>query len=130
MLKIYTVQIAVAGKLGLTKDHRYLDITVRSGDRIFAPTWKMVMGVKQSRMSEEEYTHEYSEMMRVSYQDNSQRWDEILNMEEVILSCYCRADLFCHRYLLKDMMVKFGGEYVGDIRVWSFTNFRSISKGD
>ncbi len=37
-------------------------------------------------------------------------------MEEVMLACYCRAELFCHRYLLKDMMVRCGAEYVGEVR--------------
>ena len=116
MVRIYTVQISVAKKLGLIEDPRYLDTTVKSGDEVFAPTWKMVMGVKQSRITEEEYTWQYCEMMRESYQHNRQRWDEVLSMEEVILACYCRADLFCHRYLLKDMLVKCGAEYVREVR--------------
>jgi len=114
-VKIYTIQIATAHHLGLTKDPRYLDTTVKSGDKTFAPTWKMVMGVKESGISEEEYTREYLDRMRASYRNNRQRWDEVLGMEEVILACYCRPDSFCHRYLLKDMLVKCGAEYVGEI---------------
>ena len=98
------------------RDPRYLDVTVKSGDKAFAPTWKMVMGVKQGRMSEEEYTREYYERMRESYRQNRQRWDEVLSMEEAVLACYCRAGSFCHRYLLKDMLVKCGAEYAGEVR--------------
>ena len=47
MVRIYTVQISVAKKLGLIEDPRYLDTTVKSGDEVFAPTWKMGMGVQQ-----------------------------------------------------------------------------------
>ncbi len=74
------------------------------------------MGTKQGRMTEEEYTHEYYRMMRASYRDNRQRWDEVLNLEEIIVACSSRADSFCHCYLLTDMLVRCGAEYVGDIR--------------
>lgn len=116
MLWIYTIQISVAKRLELDRDPRYLDITVKSGDKTFAPTWEMVMGVKRSRMTEEDYTQEYYAMMRESYRNNRQRWDEVLNMEEVILACYCWPDSFCHRYLLKDMLVKCGAEYRGEVQ--------------
>ncbi len=116
MLKIYTIQISVAGKLGITKDPRYLDITVKSGDKAFAPTWKIVMGSKEGRISEEEYTHQYHELMRGSYQKNRKRWDEVLSLDEIILACYCRPDSFCHRYLLKDMLVKCGATYTGEVK--------------
>ena len=116
MLHIYTIQISLAQRLRLTEDPRYLDTTVKSGDKTFAPTWKMVMGYKQRRISNEEYKQGYYDMMRESYRKNRQRWDEILSIEEVILACYCRADSFCHRYLLKDMLVKCGAEYRVEIR--------------
>ena len=45
-------------------------------------------------------------MMRQSYRENSQRWDDVLGMDEVILGCYCRADEFCHRNLLREMLVR------------------------
>lgn len=109
MVQIYTVQISKAKQTGLIDDPRFLDTTVKSGDKVFAPTWKMVMGVKEGKISKEEYTQEYYEMMRKSYRINRQRWDEVLGMEEVILGCYCRAEEFCHRDLLRDMLVKCGG---------------------
>jgi uncharacterized protein YeaO (DUF488 family) len=124
MLQIYTIQIAVAERLGLTQNHSYLDITVKSGERAFAPTWTMVMGVKQGRISEDEYIREYYALMRESYRQNRQRWDEILRMDAVILACYCRADTFCHRYLLKDMLVKCGAEYIGEITSLADTIFK------
>src|SRR3989339_1061156 len=111
MLRIHTVQIVVARQLKLTQDPRYLDVTVKSGDKTFAPTWKMVMGYKQGRITREDYAREYYGMMRKSYRHHRQRWYEVLGMKEVVLACYCQADAFCHRYLLKDMLVKCGGVY-------------------
>ena len=116
MTKIYTVQIAVAHRLGLTTDLRYLDTTVKSGDKTFAPTWEMVMGHKKEQISDEQYTREYYTMMRGSYRRNPPRWDEVLSMDEVILACYCRADRFCHRYLLAEIWVKCGGTYESEIQ--------------
>jgi len=113
---LYTIQIPIAKSLGLDRDSRYLDITVKSGDKAFAPTWKMVMGSKQDRITDEEYASQYTELMRQSYKTNTQRWNEVLNLDEVILACYCKADSFCHRYLLKDILVKCGAEYVGEIK--------------
>lgn len=113
---LYTIQIPVAKKLGLINDSRYLDITVKSGDKAFAPSWKMVMGSKEDIIADGEYTRQYTELMRQSYKTNRQRWNEVLNLDEVILACYCKADSFCHRYLLKDMLVKCGAEYVGEIQ--------------
>ena len=116
MLKIYTIQIAVAKSLELIKDSRYLDITVKSGDKTFAPTWKMVMGTREGKISQEKYTRQYYDLMRQSYRQNRKRWDEILAMDEIILACYCRADSFCHRNLLKDMLMKRGAVYVREIK--------------
>ncbi len=116
MTKIYTVQISVAHSLSLTTDLRYLDTTVKSGDKTFAPTWEMVMGHKKDQISDEQYTREYYTMMRGSYRRNLCRWDEVLLMDEVILGCYCRADEFCHRYLLAEMLVKCGGTYESEIQ--------------
>ena len=47
MLRIYTIQISVARTLNLFEDPRFLDTTVKSGDKTFAPTWKMVMSYKE-----------------------------------------------------------------------------------
>ena len=116
MLRIYTIQVSVTRRLGLTHDPNYLDITVKSGEPAFAPTWKMVMGVRQGKITEEEYTRQYYGLMRQSYRENRGRWEEVLGLEKVVLACYCRPDTFCHRYLLKDMLEKCGAEYAGEIR--------------
>ena len=102
IMLLYTIQIPVAKKLGLINDSRYIDVTVKSGDKAFAPTWKMVMGSKQGKITDDEYAKQYTELMRQSYKQNKQRWDEALNLNEAIIACYCKADSFCHRYLLAE----------------------------
>ena len=108
MLKIYTSQYRYSGE-------NRLDITVKSGNKLFAPTWDIVGKVKKGLMTEEEYTKEYYKLMRNSYKNNRSKWDELLNQNEVVLVCFCRKGSFCHRYILADMLVKLGAEYKGEI---------------
>ena len=58
MLKVYTAQYGYRGK-------DRLDITVKSGDRTFAPTWDMVMDYKSGKITQEEYTEMYYDLMRM-----------------------------------------------------------------
>lgn len=109
MAKIFTASIPQQ------KGKKYLDITVKSGDKTFAPTWKMVMGLKNGEITREQYIEEYTEMMRKSYKENRDRWEEVLGLDEVVLACYCKPDQFCHRVLLAKMMEKCGAEYLGEV---------------
>jgi uncharacterized protein YeaO (DUF488 family) len=108
ILKVYTSRINYKG------DGR-LDITVKSGSKLFAPTWGMVWGIKNKTMTEEEYTKRYINLMRNSYTDHYDEWQELLNKEKVVLCCYCKKGDFCHRYILADILVKLGAEYCGEI---------------
>lgn len=110
MVKIYTAQYRYSG------DDR-LDITVKGKDpigRLFAPSWEMVMGSKEGRISWPEYKEMYKELMRNSYRQHKDVWGEILNREEVTLVCFCQTGADCHRYLLADYFVKLGAEYMGE----------------
>ena len=96
-MKIHTSTVRYAGR-------DRLDVTVKSGDKVFAPTWDMVMGYKKGSISWEEYTRQYTALMRQSYARNTARWLEVLAQDEVTLVCYCRDDEECHRRLLAEML--------------------------
>ena len=96
-MKIHTATVRYAGQ-------GRLDITVKSGDRAFAPTWEMVMGFKNGSISWEEYERQYTALMRRSYAQNTARWLAVLALDEVTLVCYCRDDNECHRRLLATML--------------------------
>lgn len=100
IVQLYTVQLAQR-RLAIKQDIPLLDITVKSGDPVFAPTWEMVLEYKSGRLSEMEYTRLYSEMMRKSWTINRSRWLEVCQMEQVAISCYCTNGIFCHRHLLR-----------------------------
>lgn len=108
MLKIYTSQYRYSGK-------NRLDITVKSGDKTFAPIWDMVSKYKKGLITEEEYTKEYYKLMRNSYKNHKDKWDQLLDQDEVVLVCFCKKGSFCHRYLLAEILVKLGAEYRGEI---------------
>jgi hypothetical protein len=105
IVRIYTCQIAVRQKaVGLV-----LDTTVKSGTglgKILAPTWHIVMGVKQGHITPEEYTERYLELLRQRFRRNKQEFLEILEYDQVTLLCYCRPGDFCHRHLAVDVLVK------------------------
>tara|TARA_Y100000310_G_scaffold316583_1_gene368493 strand:- start:29 stop:466 length:438 start_codon:yes stop_codon:yes gene_type:complete len=103
---IYTAQLSKAKQLNISN---VIDITVKSGHKIFAPTWDMVNGVKNKTLSSDEYTKMYYDMMRLSYKENITEWELILNKDDkipIILGCYCKYNTFCHRLLLKDILLK------------------------
>lgn len=114
-MKIYTISIPNARIMGIDKSPGYLDITIGSGDKVFAPTWNMVHGIKDHTITEELYTHMYKHMMYESIKLYPNRWVEISNMDVVYLACYCRPGSFCHRYLLASILVEnYHAEYLGE----------------
>jgi uncharacterized protein YeaO (DUF488 family) len=110
MLQVYTSQVQ--------KPYNYedeLDITVKTGSKIFCPTWDMVKDYKNGHLTKEAYTKRYYQMMRESYTSNKYQWQYLLDQAKIILCCYCKPNDFCHRYLLADILVKLGAKYKGEI---------------
>lgn len=68
-------------------DERVLDTTVKSGmglGAVFAPTWKLVMGVKRGELSWSAYVEGYTALMRDRYRENQAAFLEALNSEKLI----------------------------------------------
>ncbi len=105
-LHLYTAQI------GKYKGEDAYDVTVKSGDINFAPTWNIVQAWKAGEISWDTYSQRYRELMLQSYKRNQKAWHDILEKGVLTLLCYCRADDHCHRYLLADFLIKLG-EKVG-----------------
>ena len=101
-LHLYTAQI------GKYKGQDAYDVTVKSGDINFAPTWDIVQAWKAGEISWEDYSQRYRELMLSSYKRNQRAWHEILEKGVLTLLCYCRASDHCHRYLLADFLGKLG----------------------
>lgn len=103
-MRLMTIQV---GKWRLAKSHDifFLDTTVKSGYSLFAPTWDMVMGIKNGTMSEEEYSKLYRDKLIQSWMSKREDWMKFLNDDTpTALACYCKPGEFCHRILLKDFL--------------------------
>jgi len=113
---ISTMQMAQWKRLDRTvieeKGYLRLDITKKSGDPVFSPSWNIILAYKDGKITWEEYTQRYQELMRRSYKENRSRWDSILSSvgEENILFllCYCDIKDNCHRHLLAGYLEKVG----------------------
>lgn len=113
---VYTSQIAKA------KNHpNFLDVTVKSGNKAFAPTWKIVIDLKNRDITKKEYITKYVQLMRESFKNNREEWYQLISQTEVVVCCYCKAGEFCHRYILVNILrelckkkgIKF--EYRGEV---------------
>ncbi len=91
------------------------DVTVKTGDRTFSPTWDMVNQYRAGILNKEEYTKQYYNLMRQSYRANKDKWLELLAQESVVLVCFCKPGMFCHRVLLAEILGKLGAKYLGEI---------------
>ncbi|HLY25954.1 MAG TPA: hypothetical protein VKQ72_06420 [Aggregatilineales bacterium] len=106
MCVVYTSRVGYRGPGGL-------DITVKSATvagRILAPEWAMVGGVKgwggYAKLSVEEYTRQFYDLLRSRFRQDSQAFLSLLNHEQLVTLCYCRPDVFCHRHLVVDILGK------------------------
>lgn len=102
-MMITTFQLSKWRKL--PNGYKLVDITVKSGNKIFAPTWEMVTKIKAGEITEQEYIDEYTRLMWKSFNEHREDWIELLTSEEnVALACYCSPDGFCHRFLLRNFL--------------------------
>lgn len=88
-----------------------LDITVKSGKELgkkFAPTWNMVMGHKQGKITDEQYTELYLNMLKNTEEEVFEELYKygLDNENKINLICYCHDGKFCHTYLLIDFLVE------------------------
>ena len=102
-MELYTVQLAQwreAKKKGI----HLLDTTVRSGEAWLAPTWEMVLAIKDGSISEEAYRKLYVDRMVGSYHAHQDLWLSLIKMDKIAIGCYCAAGKFCHRHILRELL--------------------------
>lgn len=102
-IHVWTMQMA-QWRLAREMDVHVLDITVMSGIKAFAPEWWALRGYQRKEISEEEYTRLYHARMHDSKIKAPRSWESLFKRPRVALACYCKAGVFCHRLLFKDLM--------------------------
>lgn len=108
-MELYTAQMAKGKVIPSQYNVPVLDVTVKSGDKCFAPTWDFLMAYKNSaktKADEDEYTTQFIAHMRQSFTNNKEHWREVLSQEKLCILCYCPADKFCHRLILVKLFQK------------------------
>lgn len=104
-MELWTIQLA-QWRVAQAKGVPLIDTTVKTGRSFFKPSWEIVLDVKSGKITEEEYTQRYLELMRQSYREQPSEWIRVCRMETVAIGCMCPAGVFCHRHLLSDCLRK------------------------
>ena len=84
-----------------------LDITAKTGSKLFSPDFNVVMQYKKGFVSEEEFSKIYLQRMKFSLEHNPLEWETLFNYEKVALACYCASGKFCHRLLFAEIMKEY-----------------------
>ena len=119
-MKLYTTPVYNWRKVK-AQGIEFLDSTVKTGNKIFAPTWPLLAKYKAKMIDEDEYTECYYQLMRESYINNRMEWDKLFEFDSLAIGCYCAAGKFCHRLLLKDILISIAEsrgmviEYLGEL---------------
>jgi len=119
-MKLYTIRVQ-SWRRAKELDIEFLDTTVKSGNKLFAPNWPLLSKYKSGLIDDAQYTERFYELMRISYRDNPNEWARILSHDTLAIGCYCPSGGFCHRYLLVDIFRKVAKshgiefEYLGEL---------------
>lgn len=119
MLNVFTSLINYSGP-------DRLDITRGSGSGaglIFAPAWGLLRPVIDARRIYgsippevwQTYVTGYKKLMEQNEKIHRATWAELLARERVVLCCYCRDTVFCHRRVLANLLVHRGAMDHGEI---------------
>jgi hypothetical protein len=116
-VKVYTISIANAKRLEIIKNKNYVDVTLSTGEKLVAPTWNMIRGVKSGKITESEYTVMYNVILTCAAREHKEEFVSLFKkVDYVILGCYCPPGAFCHRTLLSQFLVEyFKAEFGGEI---------------
>ncbi len=116
--------VVYTGRISLKSHPAAVDTTMKSSSGagwVFAPTKRLVFGHKAgqgdsrfqnwSPLTDAEYTAQYLDLLRGRFRQNPQAFRSLLEREEVILLCYCKAHAFCHRYILAETVLPKCAQY-------------------
>jgi uncharacterized protein YeaO (DUF488 family) len=95
------------GQLKITKG---VDVTVKSAcpqAKPFAPTWGLVMGFIEDKITMAEYNTRYRAILPARVRLKDVQWLHDQAIDGVLtVQCYCRDQDFCHTHILVDWLVE------------------------
>jgi len=122
-LRVWTIQMGQWRK-AVDKDIPLLNITIKSGEAIFAPDWDFLMAYKDSDKTLEDeriYTRAYAAKINRKLKEFPKKFLDIFDNDEIALACYCPEGKFCHRHLFVKVLQQLGKQlgrevtYMGEI---------------
>jgi hypothetical protein len=105
MLELYTIAIPQWRK-AIKLEIPLIDITVKSGDKNFAPHPDHLWKYKRGEIGEEEYTELYLNKLDALFHYDPSIFEKFIDRDYVgAVACYCTAGTFCHRHLFIDYIM-------------------------
>jgi hypothetical protein len=106
-----------------TRDPDAFNVTRKSGDPYFAPSWPLFLAMRAIRKTGREPTYDewriyaktYLKEMQLSYERFPAPWEALRARQRVVLTCYCVNLERCHRKLLARILERLGASYMGEI---------------
>jgi uncharacterized protein YeaO (DUF488 family) len=98
-------------RIGEVKGQKVIDITVKNNkNHVLAPTWDMVMELKNGKISWEEYKAKYIGLLEKRFRTRKKEFESLIQMEQAKeiywFVCFCKDENFCHRKLAKEFIEK------------------------
>ena len=105
VLELHTIQMAQWRKL-LETGIEIIDATVRTGNKLLAPSWDLVSATKSGTLPDTDFTKQYTDLIRNRYVNDPTLFDDMISKGKIALACYCGSDKHCHRFILRDILKK------------------------
>jgi len=117
-LEVWTARIS-------TRDPDAFNVTRKTGDKIFAPSWALLgpairrrrEGYVQTEADWKDYASKYLTEMARSRRLNPAAWEALLARQRVVLVCYCPNPQKCHRRILARILASLGADDRGELPV-------------
>lgn len=102
-LEVFTIQLS-KWRLLNNSDIELIDTSFQSGVLWLAPSRELLWAYKGRHLTSREYFVRYKDLCRQRYRRHPEDWLELLTRGRIALACYCKADCFCHRLILKNIL--------------------------
>jgi hypothetical protein len=109
-LAIYTADYGYAGE-------DCFDVSFQGGHFMLTPSKKLLLDFRLSRINAKDFKEQYFDQLEDSFVQHQYTWDEMLELERIVLVCSCNAaGKACHRYVLIEFLKQFGANYAGKLK--------------
>ena len=121
-LKVYTADYGYAGD-------DCFDVSLQGGHFMLSPSKTMLVDFRLGRINAREFKKQYFDQLEASFIQHQYTWDEMLELERIVLVCSCNNDdESCHRHHLVAFLKQFGAKYGGKLKAGAEPRGRKTKK--